>query len=297
MPHAAEQNSPMQTTLLTLTPVAFVVLWSTGFIGAKLGLPHASPLAFLSIRFALVLAILIPLAFVLRRPWPRDPILAAHLAVAGILLHGGYLSGVFGAIHAGMSAGIIALIVGLQPLLTALLGGAMVGERVSARRWLGLVAGFLGVVLVVSGKTDGAEIDPRAAVLAVMALVSITLGTLYQKRFCPSFDLWTGSAFQFAAAAGVLVPLAFAFDDWHIDWNGEFVFALGWLVLVLSIGAISLLHVLIRRGEATRVSALFYLTPPTTALMAFAIFGERLSSLALVGMIIVAVGVWLGVKR
>ncbi len=293
----AETARPTHLDIFALTPVAFVLLWSTGFIGAKLGLPHAAPLPFLSVRFALVLTILLSVALVLRRPWPRASAQYGHLAVTGVLLHGGYLSGVFGAIDAGMSAGVIALIVGLQPLLTALLGGALVGERVSAMRWVGFVTGFVGVALVVSAKLGTDGLNAVSGGLAVMALLSITLGTLYQKRHCSSFDLWTGSTIQFAAAAAVLFPLALWRGDWRIDWNGEFLFALGWLVLVLSIGAISLLHLLIRRREATRVSALFYLTPPTTALMAFAIFGEHLSPSAWAGMLLVAVGVWLVVRR
>ncbi len=297
MSRAPARDDRGHPLLLSLTPLAFVVLWSTGFIGAKLGLPHAPPLAFLSIRFALVLVILLPLALMLGRPWPRDASTAAHLAVGGVLLHGGYLSGVFGAIHAGMSAGVIALIVGLQPLLTALLSGLLVGERVSARRWLGLAAGFVGVALVVSDKMTAGGITTTSTALAVLALLGITLGTLYQKRYCPSFDLWTGSALQFAAAGAVLLPLSLWLEDWCIDWTGEFLFALGWLVLVLSLGAITLLHILIRHGEATRVSALFYLTPPTTALMAYVMFGERLGVMAMAGVVLVAVGVWIAIRR
>lgn len=232
----------------------------------------------------------------LRRPWPSEWRTCAHLGFAGVLLHAGYLSGVFCAIHKGLSAGQVALIVGLQPLLTALLSVVFLGERVSRSQWFGLVLGFAGVVLVV-GKRIGASGSDAALALAAMALTSITLGTLYQKRFVPSFDLWTGSALQFAAALLVLGPLALLFEGGRIEWTPGFVFALAWLTLVLSIGAISLLHLLIRRGAATRISALFYLTPPMTALMAWLISGERLDATALAGMALCGVGVWLVIGR
>ncbi|MEW5890711.1 MAG: DMT family transporter [Pseudomonadota bacterium] len=283
--------------LLKLVPGFFVLLWSTGFIGAKLGLPYAEPLTFLLVRFAVVIAILLAMALALARPWPRQPRQYLHMAVAGTLLHGGYLSGVFCAIGQGMSAGVVALIVGVQPLLTAMLSGSLVGEQVTRRQWLGLVLGFGGVALVVWQKLEWSGLGLAGLAFAVMALLSITLGTLYQKRFCSDLDLWTGSVVQFAAAAAVVLPFALRFEAMEIRWSGPFLFALGWLVLVLSLGAISLLHILIRRGAATRVSALFYLTPPTTAVMAFLVFGERLSALAVLGMAVTAAGVALAVAR
>lgn len=286
-----------RAALLNGTPGLFVVLWSTGFIGAKLGLPYAEPLTFLLARFTVVLALLLVVALLLRRPWSRDPRQYFHMAVAGVLIHGGYLSGVFLAISAGLSAGVTALIVGVQPLLTALLSVPMLGERVSARQWLGLVLGFSGVALVVSNKLAWGGMASAGLAFAVMALLSITLGTLYQKRFCAHLDLWSGSVVQFVAAAAALLPFAWAFETMRIRWSGEFLFALGWLVLVLSIGAISLLHILIRRGAATRVSALFYMVPPTTALMAFLAFGETLAPLALLGMAVTATGVALAVHQ
>ncbi len=286
-----------QETLLALTPALFVLLWSTGFIGAKLGLPYAEPLTFLLVRFACVIALLGTLALALRRPWPQRPAQWFHIAVAGALLHGGYLSGVFLAIHGGMAAGVVALIVGIQPLLTAFLSNTMVGERVSGRQWAGLVLGFGGVALVVSDKLGLAGLSGAGLAFSALALVSITVGTLYQKRFCAELDLWSGSVIQFVAAALVLLPFALAFETMRVEWSGQFVFALTWLILVLSLGAISLLHLLIRRGAATRVSALFYLVPPTTALLAFFIFGEKLGLAAMAGMAIAAVGVAIAVRR
>lgn len=285
-----------RSAALHLAPAMFVLLWSTGFIGAKLGLPYAEPLTFLAIRFVCVTSLLALLALALRRPWPAGWQTRAHLGLAGVMLHAGYLCGVFCAIHKGLSAGQVALIVGLQPLLTALLSALLLGERVSRIQWLGLMLGFAGVVLVV-GKRIGTGGSDAALALAVMSLSSITLGTLYQKRFVPSFDLWTGSALQFAASLLVVGPLALLLESGRVEWTPGFFFALGWLTLVLSIGAISLLHLLIRRGAATRISALFYLTPPTTASMAWVIFGERLDASALAGMALCGVGVWLVIGR
>lgn len=286
-----------QSYLLALAPGLFVLLWSTGFIGAKLGLPYAEPLSFLLIRFACVIGLLGLLALVLRRPWPHRPTQWLHIAVAGALLHGGYLSGVFLAIHTGMAAGVVALIVGIQPLLTAFLSASMVGERVSGRQWMGLVLGFGGVTLVVWDKLGFGGLSGAGFAFSTLALVSITLGTLYQKRYCADLDLWSGSVIQFVAAALVLLPFALAFETMRVAWSGQFVFALGWLIFVLSLGAISLLHLLIRRGAATRVSALFYLVPPTTALLAFLIFGEKLGLAAVAGMAIAAAGVAIAVRK
>ncbi|HWS13591.1 MAG TPA: DMT family transporter [Rhodocyclaceae bacterium] len=277
-------------------PALFVFLWSTGFIGAKLGLPHADPLAFLLVRFACVVALLTMLAAVLRRPWPSSPRQAGHIAVAGMLLHGGYLAGVFGAIKAGMGSGTVALIVGLQPLATAAIAGPLLGEAVGRQQWLGLALGFGGVALVLSGQAQFSGIRPAALGLALLALASISAGTIYQKRHGVGMDPWTGSALQFIAAALVLAPFALAFGSFRIDWTPRFVFALAWLVLVLSIGAISLLHLLIRRGAATRVAALFYLTPPTTAVLAWLVFDEPLTPQVVAGLGLAAFGVWLALR-
>ena len=282
---------------MAISPGLFVLLWSTGFIGAKLGLPFAEPLTFLLVRFACVIGILGLAALILRRPWPHRPIQWFHIAVAGSLLHGGYLSGVFLAIHSGMPAGVVALVVGIQPLLTAFLSASMVGERVTSKQWAGLVLGFAGVTLVVWEKLGLAGLSGAGLLFSALALVSITLGTLYQKRYCAELDLWSGSVIQFVAAALVLLPFALAYETMRVEWSGQFLFALGWLIVVLSLGAISLLHLLIRRGAATRVSALFYLTPPTTALLAWLVFGERLGLAAIAGMAIAAIGVAITVKK
>jgi drug/metabolite transporter (DMT)-like permease len=276
-------------------PAVFVLLWSSGFIVAKLALPHSPPLTFLLLRFALVIALMLPAALVWRAPWPRSSPQVFHLAIAGALLHGGYLSGVFCAIDHGLSTGLTSLIVGTQPILTGF-AGRLIGERVSARQWLGLLLGFGGVILVVADRIHMTGLDNAGVALSLMALVSITAGTLYQKRFCGAMDLRTGSVVQFAAAALLLLPFAM-FESRTVQWSGELMFALGWSVIVMSLGAISLLYLLIRRGAATHVSSLFYLTPPATAIMAYFIFGETLTAAALAGLLIAVVGVAMVVRR
>ena len=291
----------MPSAMLTAAmPFLFVVLWSTGFIGGKLGLPYAEPLTFLSVRYALVLALMLPLVWLTRAPWPTDRRQVMHIGVSGLLVHGLYLGGVFSAIGAGLPAGIAALIVGMQPLLTALGAGWLLGERVVGRQWVGLALGFIGVAMVVASKgTDAAFADHLGAMLipALLALAGITAGTLYQKRYCPSFDLRTGSVIQFIPALVVTALTACATETMRIEWTGEFIFALLWLVVVLSLGAISLLNVLIRIGGAVNVASLFYLTPPTTAVMAWLLFDERLAALALAGMAVAVAGVWLARAR
>ena len=291
---------PTPPTLTRLTPLLFVLLWSTGFIGAKYGLPYAEPLTFLVARYVLVIALMSLLALATRAPWPASPREALHIGVTGLLVQALYLGGVFMSIHRGLPAGISALVVGMQPLLTAALAGALLGERVSARQWSGLALGFGGVALVVGSKANVEGVDGGALIHmlipALAALLGITAGTLYQKRFCPRFDLRTGSVMQFLPSLVVTLLVASQTETLRIDWSGDFVFALGWLVLVLSIGAISLLNLLIRSGSAVNVASLFYLTPPTTALIAWAMFDEKLSALAIAGMAIAVSGVWLARK-
>ena len=324
-------------------PFLFVLLWSTGFIGAKFGLPYAEPITFLCVRYLLVIAVMGGVALATRAPWPHAPRQWLHIGVTGLLVHATYLGGVFMAISHGLPAGIASLVVGLQPLLTALGAGALLGEKVLPRQWAGLVLGFGGVGLplralidwefagarprlydaancigcagfehpsglvrgfggvglVVSHKVAAAASAPELSAMltpVLVALVGITAGTLYQKRFCPAFDLRTGSVIQFVPCLIVSALLASQTETMLITWSGPFMFALGWLVLVLSVGAISLLNLLIRSGSAVNVASLFYLTPPTTALIAWGVFGETLTGLALAGMAITVFGVWLARK-
>ncbi|MFC5303193.1 DMT family transporter [Azospira restricta] len=282
--------------LLKFAPFLFVFLWSTGFIGAKYGLPHADALSFLLVRYLLVIGLMGALALATRAPWPGDARRWFHIGASGVLVHAFYLGGVFVAIQHGLPAGITALVVGMQPLLTAFGAGMFLGEKVTPRQWGGLALGLVGVFLVLSGRI--AADAPLGAMLvpALVALLAITAGTLYQKKFCPSFDLRTGSVIQFLPTAALTALAIALFGEFRIEWTPPFVFALGWLVLVLSLGAISLLNLLIRSGSAVNVASLFYLTPPTTAVIAWALFGETLSGVALAGMALAVAGVWLARK-
>jgi drug/metabolite transporter (DMT)-like permease len=276
---------------LVAAPAMFVVLWSTGFIGVKVGLPYAEPLTFLLWRFALVTLLLLVIAVVLRVPWPRGRAEIAHIAVAGLLVHAGYLAGVFVAIHQGVTAGVMALVAGLQPVLMAIAAGPLLDERVQSRQWLGLALGLLGVVLVVWQRLGTGDASLTGYGFALFALGCITAGTLYQKRYCSHMDLRSGAVIQFAAATAAMAVCAPLFESMVVHWTVEFMAALGWLSLVLSLGAISLLYLLIRHGEASKVSSLFYLVPPVTALMAWAMFDEQLSGVALAGMAMTVAGV------
>lgn len=287
--------------MATLAPILFVLLWSTGFVGAKFGLPYAEPFTFLWVRMVIVVGLLLGLTWLLHSPWPKGWALNLHIGVSGLLLHAGYLGGVFFAISRGMPAGLSALVVGLQPILTAILAQYLLRERVNALQWAGLLLGFVGVALVVGEKALGARllsIEPSAFVAIGLALLCTTLGTLYQKRFASQMPLVGGTVVQYVAASAGLFVLALLFrETMQIQWTPQFALALGWLIVVLSIGAILLLMYLIRHNSASRVASLFYLVPPATALEAYLLFGERLGPLALVGMGLAAVGVALVVRR
>ena len=268
-----------------------MLIWSTGFIVAKYGMPYTDPMTFLTLRFAGVLVVMVPLAAWWRVQWPARAA-AGHIAVAGMLMHVGYLGGVWTAIKLGMPAGISALIVGLQPVLTAFLA-ARVAERVSTRQWLGLVFGFSGVAIVLSDKLGFEGVTLWGVVLCFIALISFTAGTLYQKRFCPMFDLRAGTMIQYAASMVVTGALMLLFEPMQVIWSAEMIGALVWSVLFLSIGAMSLWFVLLRQGAATRVSSLIYLTPPTVAVMAWILFDEALSFWVALGTLVTVIGVWL----
>jgi drug/metabolite transporter (DMT)-like permease len=286
MPKSTAQNA----LFVALAPAVFVLLWSTGFIFSKLGLPFTQPVSFLVVRFAFVVA-LFGLWCALRRVVfpPRSQ--WRHVAVVGVALHGAYLGGVFVSISWGLPAGISALIVGLQPLLTGAVVGRLLGERVATRQWLGLWLGLAGVLAVLWEKLTLDGIALAAVWPSVVGLIGITFGTLYQKRFCPTVDLAAGGLLQYGAALAVLLPVALIFEPMTVNWTLDFAVALGWLVLVLSVGAVSLLMLLVRQGAAAKVASFFYLVPPVTAVMAWLLFGETLGSVALGGMALAALGV------
>ena len=287
-----------QTLWLAAMPALFVFLWSTGFIGAKLGLPYAEPFTYLTWRFAIVTLLMVALSLLTRAPWPVNARAWAHIAICGLLLHGVYLGGVFASINHGVPAGVSALIVGIQPLPTAIASGPFLGERVTKLQWLGFLLGLLGVSMVVWNKLGLGAGTPWGMGLSLIALLGMTAGTLYQKKYCATLDLRTGSAIQFGAATVVVFLIAYLGESMVVDWDGEFIFALSWMVLVMSLGAISLLFLLIRRGEATRVASLFYMVPPSTALIAYFLFDEMLDATAIGGMALAVFGVALvNVKR
>ena len=289
------------SALIRAMPAVFVLIWSTGFIVAKYGLPFAPPLTFLAIRYVLSLACFLVWIAIARVAWPGSRSQWLHLGVTGILIHAGYLGGVWSAVKGGMGSGLSALIVGLQPVLTAVWVSRMgdtsqSGNRVSARQWLGLVLGLAGLLLVVSRKFGaGNEATTYTLVCAVFALLSITIGTLYQKRFVQAADVRSANAIQLGAALLITLPFAW-FEAEPVQLTPEFVGALAWSVLALTLGGSSLLYMLIQRGAATAVTSLLYLVPPTTALMAWLLFGESITVVTVLGTALTALGVWLVVR-
>jgi drug/metabolite transporter (DMT)-like permease len=276
-------------------PFLFVFLWSTGFIGAKYGLPHAEPLTFLAIRYAAVIALMTLIALATKAPWPTTKAQWFHIAVSGLFVHAIYLGGVFSAIAKGFPAGLASLVVGLQPLLTAFIAGWVLKETIVARQWIGLVLGLIGIALVLSGRINsGLNLD--GIELTLLALVGITVGTLYQKKYCSGLDWRTGAVVQFIPAAIATYIVASFTESFKVEFTLSFIFALSWLVLVLSIGAISLLNYLIRHGTSVNIASLFYLVPASTVVIAWLLFDETLSVVAIIGMVLTIAGVYLARK-
>ncbi|NKB76327.1 MAG: EamA family transporter [Gammaproteobacteria bacterium] len=278
-------------------PLVFIVLWSTGFIGAKFGLPSAEPFTFLSVRMALNLVVLVMIIPFFKVTWPTTRWGYLHLSVVGVLIHGVYLGGVFAGIHHGLPASIAAIIVGLQPLITALFATIWLSESFSKLKGLGLVVGFVGIFLVVGeqGAVD-AHFNFVGVSFCIASLFGISIGTIYQKKFCVSFDLLPGVFIQYAANCVFMTALALTLETGVIDWNLQFVLTLGWLVVVLSIGAVLLLMWLIRQGESGGVASLFYLVPPMVALETWLLFDETFGLTALVGMFLCMAGVAMVLK-
>lgn len=277
--------------LARLAPPVFVAIWATGFIVARVVAPHAEPLTFLLVRYLLAILVLWLLATAARAAWPRTGREWRNGLVAGMLLHGFYLGGVFWSVKHGLPAGISALVAGLQPLVTGLLAGPLLGEKVSARRWTGIGIGFAGASLVVLPKLGDGGVPPFALFICVLGMLSITLGTIWQKRTGGAQDLRVNAAVQFMGAAAVTLPLVLLTEQGRIDFTLPLIGALAWAVLGLSIGAIGLLLFLIRQGAVVGVATLLYLVPPVAALMAFGLFGETLSPVQMAGMALAALGV------
>lgn len=276
---------------LKSAPFIFLLLWSAGFTIAKIGLAYVNPLTFLVLRYALVLLVLLPLLVVVRPPWPRTAAAWRHLAVVGLLIQAGYFSLFNLALRFGASVGGVALIVSLQPILVALLAPYMSNERISKTRWLGLGLGLVGAALVILARSAIEATSVLGILCALLALACITAGTLYEKRFGAPHHPVVANAVQYAVGLLVVLPLAWAFEPMHVRWSGPLIMSLAYLVLANSLIAISLLLVMIRHGEASRVSALFFLVPPAAALIAWLMIGEHMPPLAWVGMGVAGLGV------
>ena len=299
-----------RSTWVRAMPAVFVLIWSTGFIVARFGIPHSPPFTFLLIRYLLSMACFVPWIIWAKVPWPQNRQQFVHLSVTGILMHAGYLGGVWAAVKSGMGSGLSALIVGIQPVLTAIWLSAMHARAASSapavaakvvqvsavtpRQWLGLLLGLAGLLMVVWRKlTQGSALDHVNFVnmaFAVVALLCITAGTLYQKRFVQPCDVRSANTVQLFAAACVTLPLALLEVE-NVDWVPEMMGAMAWSVLGLTLGGSSLLYVLIQRGAAASVTSLMYLVPPTTALMAWLLFDEPITAMTLAGTALTALGV------
>jgi drug/metabolite transporter (DMT)-like permease len=295
----------MQRAIVRAMPWVFVLIWSTGFVVARLAMPHSPPFSFLAVRFALSAVCFFFWIALARAAWPDGRAQWGHLAVTGLLMQAGYLGGVWSAVKAGIGAGTVALLVGLQPVLTALWvtatasradRGRVASAGVSARQWLGLLLGLVGLALVVWPKMGTGEVTPANLAMALVALLGITIGTLYQKRHVAPCDVRTASAIQMLAALAISAPFALLEPE-AMDWHLNLVAAMAWSVGVLTLGGSSLLYLLIQRGEATAVTSLLYLVPPCTAVMAWLLFGEAFTLLMMLGMALTVVGVAIVVRR
>ena len=273
-------------------PLLFIAMWSSGYVVGKLAVPYAAPFTLLTLRFGLGAALLLLVALVSRAPWPRSWTALGHLVVVGLLIQALQFSGLYTSLKLGVSAGESALIVGTMPVFTALGAALMLGERTGAKQWMGMAGGVLGVLLVVWPRLGTGSAGTGAYIAAVVALIGITLGTLYQKKYCAAMDLRTGGFVQLLVATLVALPLALGLEGFEVRWTPTMVFASGWLSIVNSIGATSLLFILMRKGEASKVASLFYLIPGVTALLAFAVLGETLDALSLAGFAATAGAVW-----
>lgn len=283
-------NKTPAQALIAVAPALFVLMWATGFVVARLSAPHVEPLTFLTIRFPIAGVIFAAIALAIGAPWPGGR-LAFHAMVAGAFLHGGYLGPVYWAVAHGMPAGVSALIVGLQPLITAILAAWLVKETITPRHWLGLAVGIAGVALVIEPKLSLAAvggITPLTTAVNVLGAVCISFGTVYQKRHATGLNLASGGAWQYVGASLTVLVFAVAMEDFRFDGSFSAWFALGWSVIVLSLGAITLLMLLIRHGDVGRVSSLIFLVPGVSALMAYGLFGETLTLVQIIGMAVCA---------
>jgi drug/metabolite transporter (DMT)-like permease len=292
MPTASISKPAAITAHLLSLPVLFILMWSTGYVVGKVALPYAGPFTLLFLRFGVAAAILLIAALLARAPWPKDIKQYGHLIVVGLLLQALQFSGLYSGLALGVSAGIAALITGTMPLFTALGASAFLDEKVSAKQWLGLIAGLFGVALVVGNKVGAGSAGLSGYGAMVVALAGITLGTLYQKKYCASMDLRTGGFVQLGVASLVALYLSLKFEGFAVQWTPGLIFASCWLSIVNSIGAISLLFIMMRKGEASKVASLFYLIPGVTAIMGFAVLDETMTVISVAGFIVTAGAVY-----
>lgn len=285
-------------SLARTLPAVFVVLWATGFIGARYAMPWAEPFTFIWVRIALSIVLLLALVPIVKAK-SVAPVTAFHAAIVGMLMHGIYLGGIFWAVRNGLPAGLAGLVVGLQPLLTALMAGALAGETIDRRLWIGLIIGFAGVAIVISPKLGDVSsgVTPATIAAGLFSVVCMSLSTVWQKKFVAKADLLTGTIWQYVGGLLFALPMSLLFETRDYVLTGELVFAMAWLVIVLSVAAVLLLMVLIRAGEVSRVASLFYLVPAVTALMAWVLFNETLTLVQLVGMAITTLGVALATTQ
>ena len=291
-------TAPLSGLLSRIAPLLFVVLWSTGFVGSRMGAPYSEPMAFLTLRFGSVLLLLLVISLVQRARWP-NPRQGFHAFVSGFLIHGLYLSGVFWAIDDGMPAGLFALMTGLQPVLTAFFAHLLLSERITRNHALGFILGLVGISMVLLPRLSAGafSVTPTQILVSLVAVTAISFGTVYQKRFAANLDMRTATIWQYCAAALFCGGLSLLTESQTIIWSPDFIFALAWLVLVLSIGAIFLLLWLIEQGAVSNTASLFYLVPAVTATISYLLFAEPITPMQVLGMIVTALGVILASRR
>lgn len=278
-------------------PFLFIIMWSSGYVAGKIGLPYAGPFTLILIRFSSAALILLAVAFATKAVWPKSLKEYLHLIVVGLLIQALQFAGLYSGLKFGVTAGVSALIVGTMPIFTALGAGWFLNEKVTIRQWGGLIIGLFGVGLVVSNKVGFGDVASGGYFAVVLALVGITAGTLYQKKFCVGMDLRTGGFVQLTVASVVMFFLAKNFEGFDVQWTTPLILSSAWLSVVNSIGAISLLYIMMRKGEASKVASLFYLIPSVTAIMGFLVLGEKLSDIALIGFLVTASGVYITTKK
>jgi len=281
-----------QTILVQIIPFVFVILWATGFLGARYAMPYATPYAFLSVRFAITIVILLILLFIFKSKLPKGSAIW-HAMIIGVLFHGIYLGAIFWAIKKGFPAGFAGIIVGLQPIITAFLAAKILDDKIKKIQILGLIVGIMGISLVLYPKLIGATNTNIfwGAIASLFGVIAFSLGTIIQKKFANNQNLIGNAFYQYLGALIFSLPLALLFEQFIFEWNGELIFAFFWLILVLSIGAILLLMLMIKAHEATNVASYFYLVPAATAIMAYFLFGETLNMVQIIGLLITSTGV------